>query len=63
MKKSLFEIVKELVKFDGIYCNDYCGYKISTKCVLFSETTGYNFVKDLPKRVKKCIKYFGKGDK
>ncbi|KKM66617.1 hypothetical protein LCGC14_1479370 [marine sediment metagenome] len=60
MKKSLFEIVKKFVKFNGIYCKYYCQYKRGKECVLFYETTGYNWGKDLAVRVKKCIKYFGK---
>jgi hypothetical protein len=60
MVKTLIEDISKPI-FDGIYCESYCPFKIYTVCFLFHETTGYNYKKDLPKRVNKCIKHFGKG--
>ena len=59
-QKSLLDFIKEGVDYNGIYCDEMCAYKNYEWCNLFTQDTGYNYRKDLPKRCKLCIKYLGK---
>lgn len=56
---ALIDDIKQ-PKFTGIYCDERCFYKHYTLCFLFGKITGYNYKLDIAKRVKKCIKHFGK---
>ena len=57
---KLLNVIKKNVSFDGIYCNENCIYKNYEWCNLFNEVTGYNWKKEIAKRITKRIKFFGR---